>query len=53
MLAQIGYVGCFWRPEPEQMVEMEHLMITFVKGKLNIAKDRLFAEPSERGVRPN
>jgi hypothetical protein len=49
-LSQLSYVGCIISPTSEQLRKIEDVITKFVKGKLNISKDRLYAKPSEGGL---
>jgi hypothetical protein len=50
LYSQINYLGCFL-PVPEEIMSDWNTLITdFVKGKLNIAKKRLYLTPSEGGL---
>jgi hypothetical protein len=50
MLSQIGYLGCIITPDNEQLLSMEMVITSFVKGRLNVAKDRLYSKPEEGGL---
>jgi hypothetical protein len=41
MLSQLGYMGCILDPEPAQMDTIGTIIYTFIKGKLNVAKNRI------------
>ncbi len=50
LYSQINYLGCFL-PVPEATInDWDKLITDFVKGKLNIAKKRLYLPPSEGGL---
>jgi exonuclease III len=50
MYSQINYLGCFI-PIPELFVtEYDNMITSFVKGKLNIAKKRLYLPPAHGGL---
>ena len=50
MYSQINYLGCFL-PIPEETIrEYENAIANFVKGKLNIAKKRLYLSPDNGGL---
>jgi hypothetical protein len=50
MYSQINYLGCFL-PIPRQLLaDWDNLITDFIKGKLNIARNRLFKSPAEGGV---
>jgi hypothetical protein len=50
MYSQINYLGSFL-PIPRQLlVDWDKLITDFVKGKLNIARSRLFLPPAEGGI---
>ncbi len=50
MYSQINYLGCFL-PIPENILVVWDTLITdFVKGKLNIAKKRLYKTPEDGGL---
>jgi hypothetical protein len=50
MLSQIGYLGCILKPKQEQMKSFSETINNFIKGSLNISKDRLTTEPVDGGV---
>jgi hypothetical protein len=50
LYSQINYLGCFL-PVPEATIsDWDKLITDFVKGKLNIAKKRLYLSPSDGGL---
>jgi hypothetical protein len=50
MYSQINYLGSFL-PIPRQLlVDWDKLITDFVKGKLNIARNRLFKSPADKGI---
>ncbi len=50
MYSQINYLGCFL-PFPEEHISVIDSIITcFVKGKINIAKKRLYLSPKDSGL---
>jgi hypothetical protein len=50
LYSQINYLGCFL-PMPDDMLsEYDSLIVNFVKGKLNIAKKRMYQTPENGGL---
>ncbi len=50
LYSQINYLGCFL-PIPRQLIiDWDKLITDFVKGKLNIAWNRLFKSPEDGGI---
>jgi hypothetical protein len=50
MYSQINYLGCFI-PIPDNFItEYDRMITSFVKGKLNIAKKRLYLPPAHGGL---
>jgi hypothetical protein len=41
MLSQLGYMGCILDPDPAQLDTISNLIYSFVKGKLNVAFNRI------------
>jgi hypothetical protein len=50
MLSQIGYLGCIIKPTKPQLKNFSEVINNFVKGSLNVSKDRLAMSPGEGGV---
>jgi exonuclease III len=50
MLSRIGYIGCILDPEPDQMETLRNLIYTFVKGRLNVAANRITLPVSHGGL---
>jgi hypothetical protein len=50
LYSQINYLGCFIQIPPEHVLEYDNMITTFVKGKLNIAKKRLYLPPAHGGL---
>jgi hypothetical protein len=49
MLSQIGYLGCIVKPTVTQIKKFSELINSFIRGSLNIAKDRLNTATGEGG----
>jgi hypothetical protein len=41
MLSQVGYLGCIIRPTQPQLITLSTLISNFIKGPMQIAKDRI------------
>jgi hypothetical protein len=50
LYSQINYLGCFLPLPNEVIVSIEELIITFVKGPLNIARKRVFLPVDDGGL---
>jgi hypothetical protein len=50
MLSQLSYIGCFLDPTPPQTKKIKSLIEEFIRGRLNIAKDKIYLEASFGGV---
>jgi hypothetical protein len=50
LYSQINYLGCFLKIPEEILLQLESLIEKFVKGKLNIAKKRLYQPPEQGGL---
>jgi hypothetical protein len=50
MLSQIGYLGCIVMPKKEQILLATNIICEFVKGNLNISKDRITRSPEDGGM---
>ena len=50
MYSQINYLGCFLHFPAEYSNAIDNMITGFVKGKLNIAKKRLYLTPKEGGL---
>jgi hypothetical protein len=50
LYSQINYLGCFLPIKNEIMDTWDKLITDFVKGKLNVARSRLFKPPSDGGL---
>jgi hypothetical protein len=50
MLGQIGFIGCILDPDPEQLGSLTELIYTFVKGKLNVAGNRITVPVTHGGL---
>jgi hypothetical protein len=50
MLSQIGYLGCIFMLKKEQIQLVTNIMCDFVKGNLNISKDRIMRNPEDGGM---
>jgi hypothetical protein len=50
MYSQINYLGCFLQFPTEYSNAIDNMITGFVKGKLNIAKKRLYLTPKEGGL---
>ncbi len=49
LYSQINYLGCFLNIPPNIIVDLETLIVNFVKGRMNIAKKRLFRTIEDGG----
>jgi hypothetical protein len=49
LYSQINYLGCFLPIPKEYLVIYDQLITNFVKGKLNIARKRLYLKPEDGG----
>jgi hypothetical protein len=50
LYSQINYLGCFLQIPPAITNEIDSLITAFVKGKLNIAKKRLYRSVDQGGL---
>jgi hypothetical protein len=50
LYSQINYLGCFLSIPTNIIVELETLIVNFVKGRMNIAKKRLFRAIEDGGL---
>jgi hypothetical protein len=50
LYSQINYLGCFLPLPPEIISTIDHSITTFVKGKLNVAKKRLYRPVDQGGL---
>jgi len=50
MLSQLGYLGCIISPNARQMAAINEIFLRFVKGRLNIARNRIFCEAEDGGL---
>jgi hypothetical protein len=50
MYSQINYLGCFLPFPAEYINTIDSIITTFVKGKINIAKKRLYLSPKQGGL---
>jgi hypothetical protein len=50
LYSQINYLGCFLPIPVETMDVWDKLITDFVKGKLNVARNRLFKPPADGGL---
>jgi exonuclease III len=50
MLSKVSYIGCFLNPDPEQCRQMEEIIFSFVKGKLNVSQARITAPTALGGL---
>jgi hypothetical protein len=50
MLSQIGYLGCIIQPTRDQIQTFESIINAFVKGRLQIAKDRMTLKLNAGGI---
>jgi hypothetical protein len=50
MYSQINYLGCFIQFPTEHINAIDSLITVFVKGRLNIAKKRLYLCPKDGGL---
>lgn len=50
MLSQLNYMGSILTPDTEQLNRIEYLIASFIKGKLNISKERIFLSHEQGGL---
>jgi hypothetical protein len=50
MLAQVSYVGCFCDPDPDVLKRIKILIEEFIKGRLGLAKDKMYISPKYGGI---
>jgi hypothetical protein len=50
MLSQVSYLGCMVSPDTVQVNELKNLIYGFVKGKINVAKDKVTLDPKFGGL---
>jgi exonuclease III len=50
MLSQLGYLGSLIRPTREQMGTISELIGSYVKGNLNVSKERIFLKEEDGGL---
>ncbi len=50
LYSQINYLGCFVPMSERIISELENLIVDYVKGKMNIAKKRIFLPPDNGGL---
>jgi exonuclease III len=50
LLSQVSYLGCIITPTDAQLTTITNIIDGFVKGNLNISRDRICREPSEGGL---
>jgi hypothetical protein len=50
MYSQINYLGCFLQFPTEYINSIDNIITGFVKGKLNIARKRLYLSPKDGGL---
>jgi hypothetical protein len=50
MLSQISYLGCFLTPTKKQFNDLNSLITSFIKGNLNISKEKFFLSPEDGGI---
>jgi hypothetical protein len=50
MYSQINYLGCFLPFPAEYINSIDSIITGFVKGKINIAKKRLYLKPKDGGL---
>jgi hypothetical protein len=48
-LSQINYLGCIITPPPDILKKIEDCIFTFVKGKMNISKEKMYSPVREGG----
>jgi hypothetical protein len=48
MLSKLSYLGCILNPDPDQLLEINNIITSFVKGKINVAHEKIMA-PVEIG----
>jgi hypothetical protein len=48
MLSKLSYLGCILNPDPDQLLEINNIITSFVKGKMNVAHEKIMA-PVEIG----
>jgi hypothetical protein len=50
MLAQVSYLGCFISPNKEQLSTLKAIISDFVKGRLNVARDKITLDGKYGGL---
>jgi exonuclease III len=50
MLSQVSYLGCIVKPDTVHINELKNLIYGFVKGKINVAKDKVTLDPKFGGL---
>jgi hypothetical protein len=50
LYSQINYLGCFLKIPPNLLLDLETVIVNFVKGRMNIAKKRLFRSIEDGGL---
>jgi hypothetical protein len=50
MLAQVSYLGCFISPNKEQFSTLKAIISDFVKGRLNVARDKITLDGKYGGL---
>jgi hypothetical protein len=50
MLSRLGFIGSILSPEPDQLLTIENIIYTFVKGKLNISQARITVPVTKGGI---
>jgi hypothetical protein len=48
--SQLNYIGSVLPVKPQFISEIENIIFNFVRGKMNIAKHRVFSETSKGGL---
>jgi hypothetical protein len=49
-LSQLNYLACIITPSANQLNKIEEIILKFVKGKLNISRDRLYTNATSGGL---
>jgi hypothetical protein len=49
MLSKLSYLGCVLDPDPDQLNEINNIITSFIKGKMNISMEKITAPPDQGG----
>jgi hypothetical protein len=50
MLSQLGYLGCIVKPKAEQMTQLKEIIYGYIKGSLNISRDKIITNAKDGGL---